>query len=294
MVRHFLADDDLTKEEVERLFKLAAELKARPVQPLLPSRNLAMIFAKASTRTRVSFEVGMHQLGGSALYLGMNDIQLRRGETVADTARTLSRYVDGIMARLFAHSDIVELAKYSTVPVINGLTDTWHPCQALADYMTIREKKGKIEGLKVAFVGDGANNVSNSLIRCGSKLGAQVAIGAPKEFWPKKDILKGTKAKVTANPKEAVKGADVVYTDVWVSMGDEAEAARRKELLKPYQVNGALMKLAKKDAIFMHCLPAHRSEEVTADVIDGPQSVVFDQAENRLHAQKALMAMLMR
>jgi len=294
MVKHFLCDDDLEKEDVERLLKLAGDLKARPIQPLLPNRTLAMIFAKPSTRTRVSFEVGIAHLGGQGIYLGMNDIQLKRGETIADTAQTLSRFVDCIMARLFAHSDIVELAKHSSVPVINGLTDTWHPCQALADYLTIKEKKGKLEGLKVAFVGDGANNVSNSLIRLGSKLGVQVSIGAPKEMWPKKEILKGTKTKVTANPKEAVKGADVVYTDVWVSMGDEAEMAKRKALLKPYQVNGALMRAAKKDAIFMHCLPAHRGEEVTGEVIDGKQSVVFDQAENRLHAQKALMVMLMR
>ena len=294
MVKHFLTDDDLEKEDVERLLKLAGDLKARPIQPLLPNKTLAMIFAKPSTRTRVSFEVGISQLGGQGLYLGMNDIQLKRGETIADTAKTLSRYVDGIMARLFAHSDIVELAKYSSVPVINGLTDTWHPCQALADYLTIKEKKGKLEGLKLAFVGDGKNNVANSLIRLGAKLGVQVSIGAPKEYWPSKEITKGTKTKVTANPKEAVKGADVVYTDVWVSMGDEAEMAKRKALLKPFQVNGALMRAAKKDAIFMHCLPAHRGEEVTGEVIDGKQSVVFDQAENRLHAQKALMVMLMR
>lgn len=294
MVRHFLCDDDFSKEETERLFKLAIDLKARPIQPFLPNQILAMIFAKPSTRTRVSFEVGISQLGGSGIYLGMNDIQLKRGETVGDTAKTLSRFVDGIMARLFAHADIVELAKNAEVPVINGLTDTWHPCQALADYLTIYEKKGNLEGLKVAYVGDGANNVSNSLIHCGSKLEVQVSIGAPKEFWPKKEILKGTKTKVTANAKEAVKGADVVYTDVWVSMGDEATMAKRKETLKPYQVNSALMKHAKKDAIFMHCLPAHRGEEVTAEVIDGKQSVVFDQAENRLHAQKALMVMLMR
>jgi ornithine carbamoyltransferase len=294
MPRHFLTDDDLSKEEVERLFKLAAELKARPVQPLLPSKNLAMIFAKPSTRTRVSFEVGITQLGGSALYLGMNDLQLKRGETIADTARTLSRYVDGIMARLFDHADIVELAKYSSVPVINGLTNSYHPCQALADYMTIKEKKGRLEGLKLVFLGDGANNVATSLIRTGAKLGVQVVIAAPKEFWPKKEILKGTKTKVTDKPKEAVRGADVIYTDVWVSMGDEAEAAKRKELLEPFQVNSSIMKLAKKDAIFMHCLPAHRGEEVTSDVIDGPQSAVWDQAENRLHTQKALMVMLMR
>jgi len=294
MVRHFLCDDDLTKEETLRLLKLASDLKTRPIQPLLPNQTLGMIFAKPSTRTRVSFEVGMSQLGGHGLYLGMNDIQLKRGESISDTAKTLSRYVDGIMARLFAHSDLVELAKHSTVPVINGLTDTWHPCQALADYLTVLEKKGKLEGIKLAFVGDGANNVSNSLIHCGAKLGVEVSIGAPKEFWPKKEILKGTKAKVTANVKEAVKGADVIYTDVWVSMGDEAEAAKRKEILKPYQVNAALLKHAKKDCIFLHCLPAHRGEEVTAEVIDGPHSVVFDQAENRLHAQKALMVLLMR
>ena len=293
MARHFLSDDDLSREETAMLFRRAGELKARPIQPLLPNKMLAMIFAKPSTRTRVSFEVGMVQLGGHAIYLGMQDMQLKRGETIADTARTLSRYCDGIMARLFSHDDIVELAKHSTIPVINGLTDLLHPCQALADLMTVQEKKGKLEGLKLAYVGDGGSNVAHSLIRAGSKMGMNVVIGCPKEYSPKKEILKGTKTRVTQNPKEAVRGADVVYTDTWVSMGTEAQATERELKMKPYQVNSALMRLAKKDAIFMHCLPAHRGYEVTNEVIDGKQSVVWDQAENRLHVQKALLAMLL-
>jgi ornithine carbamoyltransferase len=294
MVKHFLTDDDLSKTEVERLFVLASDLRARPVQPLLPNKNLAMIFAKPSTRTRVSFEVGINQLGGQSLYLGTNDLQLGRGETVADTARTLSRYVDGIMARLFDHKDIVELAKHSTVPVINGLTGKYHPCQALADYMTIQGAKGKLEGLKLAYLGDGNNNVAHSLLKLGAKLGVRVVIASPKEYSPKKEMLKGTKAKVTHKPKEAARGADVIYTDTWVSMGDEEEIEQRKKLLKPFQVNRSIMKTARKDAIFMHCLPAHRGDEVTSEIMDGKQSVIFDQAENRLHVQKALMVTLMR
>ncbi|MDD5317866.1 MAG: ornithine carbamoyltransferase [Candidatus ainarchaeum sp.] len=294
MARHFLADDDFSKEEVERIFSLAADLKSRPVQPLLPSKNVALVFSKPSTRTRVSFEVGMNQLGGAAIYLQTGETQLKRGETLADFAKTLSRYVQGIAARMESQAELEELASNSAVPVINGLTDRWHPCQALADLYTLREKKGQLDGLKLAFIGDGNSNVARSLIRLGAKMGVQVAVASPKEFAPGKDALKGTKTRVTANPKEAAKGADAVYTDVWVSMGLETESEARKKLLKPYQVNGALMKQAKKDALFMHCLPAHRGEEATNEVFSGKQSAVFDQAENRLHVQKAVMVTLMR
>ncbi|VVC72188.1 Ornithine carbamoyltransferase [uncultured archaeon] len=294
MVRHLLSDDDFSKEEVERIFSLATDLKSRPVQPLLPNKNIALVFSRPSTRTRVSFEVGINQLAGCSVTLMTNSTQLSRGETVADFSRALSRYVNAIAARLATQKEITELAENSRVPVINALTDLWHPCQALSDFYTIKEKKGQLEGLKIAFIGDGNSNVARSLIRLGAKMGVQVAIASPKEFQPAKDALKGTKTKVTANPKEAARGADVVYTDVWVSMGFEAENEARKKAFKPFQVNGALMRLAKKDAIFMHCLPAHRGEEATSEVIDGKQSVVWDQAENRLHVQKAVMVHLMR
>jgi len=294
MVRHLLSDDDLSAEEALRVIASAIELKKRPVQPLLPSKNVALVFSKPSTRTRVSFEVGINQLGGSAVFIKSDDSQISRGEPLSDFARTLSRYVNGIIIRAGPHSQVEEIARHSTVPVINGLTDSFHPCQALADFMTIKEKKG-LDGVKLAFFGDGNNNVCRSLIRTASKLGVSMVVACPKQFAPSKDVLKGAPGvKVTDRPKDAAKGADVIYTDVWVSMGSEAEAEARKAALKPFQVNGALMRLAKKDAIFMHCLPAHRGEEVTSEVIDGKQSVVFDQAENRLHVQKAIMVTLMR
>jgi ornithine carbamoyltransferase len=261
-----------------------------------------MIFQKPSTRTRVSFEVGMAQLGGSALYLGAGDIQLGRGETVADTARVLSRYVNGIMARVFAQEDIVELARHSTVPVINGLSDLLHPCQALADYFTLLERRGRLDGLKLAYVGDG-NNVCHSLMIVGVKLGVAVAVAAPPGYEPNPLILKSAvrdaqKAgspppEITADPMQAVKGADVVYTDVWTSMGQEKETEKRRQAFQGFMVSPQMMKAAGGEAVFMHCLPAHRGEEVSADVIEGPQSVVFDEAENRLHVQKALMVSLM-
>ncbi|HII67429.1 MAG TPA: ornithine carbamoyltransferase, partial [Thermococcaceae archaeon] len=256
---------------------------------------------KPSTRTRISFEVGIYQLGGYGLYLNAQDLQLRRGETIADTARVLSRYVDGIMARVFDHQDVVDLAKYGSVPVINGLSDFSHPCQALADYMTIKEKKGRIEGIKVVYVGDG-NNVAHSLMIAGTKLGANVVVATPEGYEPDARVIKwaeenaaesGGSFELLHDPVQAVKDADVIYTDVWASMGQEAEAEERRKVFMPFQVNKDLVKHAKKDYIFMHCLPAHRGEEVTDDVVDSPNSVVFDEAENRLHAQKAAMALIM-
>ena len=261
-----------------------------------------MIFQKPSTRTRVSFEAGMYQLGGHALNLGANDIQLRRGETVADTARVLSRFVDGIMARVFSHEDLVEMSRHATIPVINGLSDLCHPVQALADFFTLLERRGRLEGAKLAYVGDG-NNVCHSLILAAVRLGVAISVATPAGYEPSPLIVKsagrdaqklGTPAPVvTRDPMEAVKGADVVYTDVWTSMGQEAEAAARVKAFQGFMVTEAMMAVAGRDAVFMHCLPAHRGEEVSAEVMDGPRSVVFDQAENRLHTQKAVLILLM-
>jgi ornithine carbamoyltransferase len=261
-----------------------------------------MIFQKPSTRTRVSFEVGMYQLGGHALFLGADAIQLNRGETVADTAKVLSRFVDGIMARVFAHQDIMDFARHATVPVINGLSDLLHPCQALASYFTLLERRGSLEGLKLAYVGDG-NNVCHELMFGAVKLGLAMSAASPAGYEPNQLIVKSAareaqKARapvpeVTSDPSEAVKDADVVYTDVWTSMGQEEESQARSQAFQGFIVDQALMSRARPDAVFMHCLPAHRGEEVSAEVMDGPQSVVFDEAENRLHVQKALMALLM-
>jgi len=261
-----------------------------------------MIFQKPSTRTRVSFEVAMSDLGGRALYLRWDDLQLGRGETVADTARVLSRYVDGIMARVFSHKDLEELAKYADIPVINGLSDLTHPCQILADLLTILEKKAVLKGLKLAFVGDG-NNVCNSLLIGCTKMGMNISVATPKKYRPKEEIIQwamenaqesGSKVEILESPEEAVKDADVIYTDVFVSMGEEKVAKEKLQAFQGYQVNRELVKHAKKDYIFMHCLPAHRGQEVTDEVIDDPvHSVVWDQAENRLHAQKAVLALLL-
>jgi ornithine carbamoyltransferase len=268
---------------------------------LLKGKTLAMIFEKPSTRTRVSFEAGMWQLGGYALYLSAVDLQLGRGETIADTARTLSRYVNGIMARVFTHETILDLVKYATVPVINGLSDCAHPCQALADLFTMYEKKGNLFGLKLAYIGDG-NNVAHSLIYGCSKLGIDIALACPKGYEPDPKVVsegreeaskKGKVVTVTNDPGEAVHGVDVIYTDVWASMGKENERSERIKRFKPYQVNAELVKEAKQNYLFMHCLPAHRGEEVTDEVADSQNSVIFDQAENRLHTQKALMALIM-
>jgi ornithine carbamoyltransferase len=305
--RDLLSISDLSREELIYILEVSKMLKGRyyageVIIPLLNGKTLAMIFQKPSTRTRVSFEVAMYQLGGYALYLNWNDLQLGRGESIADTARVLSRYVNGITARVLKHTDLEELAKYSSVPVINALSDLEHPCQALADVLTIWEKKGKLEGIKLAFVGDGSDNVLHSLLLACAKLGINISIATPPGYEPKKEILRiaeeegsryGSLIEIVREPEVAVRGADVIYTDVWVSMGQESERAKRISDLSRYRVTVDLMKLAKEDAIFMHCLPARRGEEVVDEVIDGKWSVVWDQAENRLHVQKALLSLLL-
>ncbi len=298
--KHLASLHDLTKEEIWQILKTAETLKIKQKtgekHELLYGKTLAMIFQKPSTRTRVSFEVGMKQLGGHALYLSSTDLQLGRGETVGDTGAVLSRYCDGIMARVFSHDNIIELCKHSTVPVINGLSDLLHPCQCLADLETILEKKQEFKGLKLAFVGDG-NNVCHSLMFGSAKVGMEMTVICPKGYEPDKQIEKlaledGLKLEVTNDPK-GVKDADVIYTDVWASMGKDKEHEDRVKIFKPYQVNEKLISQGQDDCIVMHCLPAHRGEEITNEVVDGPHSVVLDQAENRNHAQKAVMALLM-
>ncbi|MBP3791106.1 MAG: ornithine carbamoyltransferase [Methanobrevibacter sp.] len=286
------------KDDVKDILELASQIKAGEVEEKpLEGKTLAMIFQKSSTRTRVSFDVGMYQLGGRAIFLSSNDLQMGRGEPIYDTAKVLSRFVDGIMIRAIKHSDVEELAEHSDVPVISGLTDFEHPCQALADALTIKEHLGDWEGKKICFVGDG-NNVCNSLLLIAPLLGMDMSVACPKGYEPSEKILKianeyasenNTQITVTDDIGVALENVDVVYTDVWVSMGDEAEAAQRKMDFAPFQVNSDLMSLANDGAIFMHCLPAIRGQEVTAEVIDGPQSVVFDEAENRMHAQKAVL-----
>jgi ornithine carbamoyltransferase len=296
---------DLTLEEIYQIFELSSSLKLKLLsgEPhrLLEGKTLGMIFSKPSTRTRVSFEVGIYQLGGIGMYFGPNDLQLNRGETIADTARVLSRYLNGIMIRTFSHQDVIDLAKYASIPVINGLTDLHHPCQVLTDLFTILEKKRKLEGLKLAYVGDG-NNMAHSLLQGCSKVGMDIAIASPKGYEPLKEIVSqaienakyfGSKVEIFNDPVEAVKNADVVYTDVWASMGQEKEAEERRKKFASFQVNSELVKHAKDDYLFMHCLPAHRGEEVTNEVADSPNSVIFDEAENRLHVQKAIMALVM-
>jgi len=296
---------DLTREEIEQILKTSELLKLQLLRgqehPMLKGKTLAMIFEKPSTRTRVSLEVGMWQLGGYALYLSASDLQLGRGETIADTAAVLSRYVNGIMARVFAHQTILDLVKYSRVPVINGLSDLTHPCQGLADLFTIYEKRGRLSGLRLAYVGDG-NNVAHSLLYGCSKVGMNISLGCPKGYEPNPKVVSeakregrrsGCEVNVTNDPREAVERADIIYTDVWASMGQEKEHGERVKIFKPYQVNARLVKTAKEDFIFMHCLPAHRGEEVTDEVADSENSVILDQAENRLHTQKALMALMM-
>ncbi|MGQ0642651.1 MAG: ornithine carbamoyltransferase [Gemmatimonadaceae bacterium] len=297
MVRHFLAIPDFSASELHNLFELAEEMrKGTYVKRPLAGKSLAMIFMKSSTRTRVSFEVGTWQLGGHALFLSPRDVQLGRGEPVPDTARVLSRYVDGIMIRTFAHSEVEELAQYSSVPIINGLTDLLHPCQVLADLLTVRQQSGTLDRAIVAWIGDG-NNMANSWINAAYSLGFELRLACPEGYEPNAEILKRAQGKakvsVVRDPREAVKGATVVTTDVWASMGQEEEQAIREKAFKGYTVDAALMKRAAPNAIFLHCLPAHRGEEVAAEVIDGPQSRVWDEAENRLHIQKAIMAVLM-
>lgn len=295
----------MPRQQVLDLLRLASSLKKKQRRGtphrLLHGKTLGLLFQKPSTRTRVSFEAGMNQLGGYAMVLPMSDIQLSRGETVADTARVLSRYLDGIVIRTYDHSIVEEWAAEATMPVINGLTDHSHPCQALSDLMTIQEIKGRLNGLSLSYIGDG-NNVANSLIEAGAKVGLRVVIGCPSGYQPDQRVIDrarmegqstGATIEVLENPLVAVKEADVVYTDVWISMGREREQARRLRTLAPYQLNKRLLQRAKPDAIVMHCLPAHRGEEITADVLDGPQSVVIDQAENRLHMQKAILTQLL-
>ena len=301
--KHLVSLRDYSRADILEILDLARRMKADPgaFRETLRGRTLAMIFQKASTRTRVSFEAGMYQLGGHAMNLSGGDIQLRRGETVPDTARVLSRYVDAIMARVFAHEDIEEMARCASIPVINGLSDLSHPVQALADFMTLLEHRGTLEGARVAYVGDG-NNVCHSLMLAAAKLGVAMSVAAPEGYDPNPGIVahaarsaqeSGTPAAVvTRDPMEAVKGADAVYTDVWTSMGQEGESAARVVAFQGYMVTEKMMASAGRNAVFMHCLPAHRGEEVAAEVMDGPRSVVFDQAENRLHAQKAVLALL--
>ncbi len=297
--RDFLSFNDRSEDDLRGLLDLAGRMKQGAYRDTpLAGKTLAMIFAKSSTRTRVSFEVGTYQLGGQALFLSSRDIQLGRGEPIADTARVLSRYVNGIMIRTFDHAEVEELARCATVPVINGLTDLLHPCQVLADLFTVQEALGGWEGKRVAWVGDG-NNMANSWIEAAGLLGFELRLACPEGFEPDRAIFERAQARagacitITEVPEEAVEGAHVVNTDVWASMGQEDEAEARRNAFKGYTVDAALMKLADRRAIFLHCLPAHRGEEVTAEVIEGPQSRVWDEAENRLHVQKALLATLM-
>jgi ornithine carbamoyltransferase len=296
---------DLSSDELGSIINVAEMIRVKHKNremffPLL-GKSLAMIFTKSSTRTRVSFEIAMFQLGGAALYLNPQDMQLGRGETIADTAKVLSRYVDGIMIRTYAHSDVLELGQNASIPVINGLTDDEHPCQIIADILTIKDRKKSVKGLKVAYIGDG-NNVCNSWLYAAPKAEMHMAVASPAGYLPKDNVvskarelaaLSKTQILLTESPEEAVKDADVIYTDVWASMGQEAEAEKRKKEFARYQVNSVLLKHARKDCLVMHCLPAHRGEEISAEVMDGANSVVFDEAENRLHAQKAILALLM-
>jgi len=305
-MKHFLSIADLTPAEFNGLLRLAdtlkKEWKAGGNRPILARKTLGMVFQKASLRTRVSFDMAMLHLGGQALYLSPNEIQLGQRESVADVARVLSRYVDGIMARVYAHSDVLELAKWSSVPVINGLSDYSHPCQAMGDLFTLYEKFGNLAGLRLTFVGDGSNNVATSLMFAGAQTGMEVVVASPAAYLPKPDRVEtarrlaqktGAKIILTEDPQEAVRGAQAIYTDVWTSMGQEAETEARLKAFPPYQVNAALVKLARPDAIVLHCLPAKRGQEITDEVADGPHSALFDQAENRMHGQKAILAHLM-
>ena len=301
MKKDFLALTDLTKDELSALLKRAVDLKAGKDKSACPliGKNIGLLFEKPSTRTRVSFEVGVHQLGGNTTYMSPAEMQLGRGETMADTARTLSRYLDGVVVRTFSHPGLKQFAANSTMPVINGLSDIHHPCQALADLMTIYEKKGGFKGLKVAFIGDG-NNVCNSLIEASSLMEFNLTVACPEGFDPDPEVLENAKASskseiiVLNDPKEAAGMADVVYTDVWVSMGQEKETEAKRRKFQNYQISSRLLSCAKKDVTVLHCLPAHRGEEITDEVMDGPHSAVFDQAENRLHTQKALLEILIK
>lgn len=299
-MKHLCKLSDLTPQEITDILNLADQLKFEnkngTVHHHLAGKTLGMIFQKSSTRTRVSFEVGMYQLGGSALFLSANDLQIGRGEPVQDTARVLSRYLDGIMIRTFKQQEVEDLAKYGSIPVINGLTDYAHPCQVLADLMTIREYKGTFKGLKLSFIGDG-NNMANSLIVGGIKMGMEIAVACPEAYQPDAEIMAWAKANgtfsCTTDVFAAAKDADVLYTDVWASMGQEGEAEKRKAAFKSFQINDALMAVASSDAIVLHCLPAHREEEISTAVLEAHANEIFDEAENRLHAQKAVLVKLL-
>lgn len=300
-MKHLLKMLDLSKEEILDILNLADQLKYENKNGIehhiLKGKTLGMIFQKSSTRTRVSFETGMYQLGGQALFLSNRDLQIGRGEPVQDTARVLSRYLDGIMIRTFEQKEVEDLAKYGSIPIINGLTDFCHPCQVLADLMTIREFKGRFEGLKMCYIGDG-NNMANSLIVGGLKVGMEVSIACPKDYQPAAEVLEfakgyGDKFSMTDVPLEAAKDADVLFTDVWTSMGEEAETEKRKIAFKGYQINDDIMAVAKADAMVQHCLPAHREEEITEKVFESHANEIFEEAENRLHAQKAVMVKVM-
>lgn len=295
----------LTLEEIYQIFDLSASLKQERLigkkHHVLEGKKLGMIFSKPSTRTRVSFEVGIYELGGIGLYFNQNDLQLKKSESVSDTAKVLSRYLDGIMIRTFDHQDVIDLANYGSIPVINGLTDLHHPCQVLTDLFTVLEKKRTLRGLKLAYIGDG-NNMAHSLLHGCSKVGMDISIASPSGYKPLDFVVKesmenakymGSKIEILEDPIEAVKNADVIYTDVWASMGKEKEAEERKKKFMKYQVNPELVKHAKEDYLFMHCLPAHRGDEVVDEVADSSNSVIFDEAENRLHVQKAIMALVM-
>lgn len=303
MNKDLISIADLGLDKIRRILELAKELKSQRSFSDLPLRgkSLGLIFQKPSVRTRVSFEVGMAQLGGKTVYLSPDDIRLGQREDIKDVAKTLSRYLDGIVIRTFSHQVVLELAEYSTIPVINGLSDLFHPCQVLSDLYTIEEKKGKFKGIKLAFIGDG-NNVCHSLLYGCSKVGIDLSIATPKGYEPKRDIIEsalveaarsGAKIEIINDPFKAVADSDIVYTDVWVSMGKEPETKRRLKAFRSYQVNSGLIKVARPDCLIMHCLPAHRGQEITNEVIDSPQSIVFDQAENRLHVQKAILLMLL-
>lgn len=304
MKKDLLTIADLSVDDISKILEMTGTIKGDEAAyaDALKGKSLGLIFQKPSNRTRASFEVGMVQLGGHAMYLGPNEIGMGGRESVKDVARVLSRYLSGIVARTYKHEDVVELAEYATVPVINGLSDIAHPCQALADIFTVKEKFGKFSGLKLAYVGDG-NNVLNSLMAACAKAGLDIKIAAPKGYEPEKKTIdgakkfaaaSGAKIELTNDPKDAVKGADIIYTDVWVSMGQEKETAKREKDFKRFQVNDALLKAAGKDCLVMHCLPAHRGLEITDSVIDSDRSIVYDQAENRMHVQKAILILMLK
>lgn len=306
MKRDLLSLENLTLEEVEILILRAQdmkeEVKKEMLHPRLKGKTLGLLFEKTSTRTRVSFEVAMAQLGGHSIFLSTYDIQIQRGETIKDTARVLSSYLDGLVIRTYAQSVVEEWALHASIPIINGLTDLHHPCQILSDLMTIREKRGSLKGLNLVYLGDG-NNVAHSLLEGASKVGMNITIACPKGYQPKEEIVKaaradaakhGSRVEITSDPRAAVKKADILYTDVWVSMGQELQKSGMTEMFRPYQINESLLKLADPQALVMHCLPAHRGEEITEAVMEGPRSVIFEQAENRLHVQKALLEMFLK